>query len=160
MSVTQFPIWKTITIGGKTKDQLIAEIKAKGFKIEKRAGVMMGKQSFTTGDLREVTLVRVTVMELGCKEGETNKDAWARAHDLGLRFCPAEVGPHLRLVEVDQPYMDSYWIGMEPIIGFHNYPDVFLVGHDVSGRWLSGRHPSSNGHAEPDCRIVFTAPSA
>ncbi|MEK7073389.1 MAG: hypothetical protein AAB974_03050 [Patescibacteria group bacterium] len=156
---TSFPIWKTIQIGGKTKDQLIAEIEAKGMKIGDYAQSMLAKEAFTTLPKPcELTLVRPTVAELGFKKGAVTKNIWKRAQDLGLSLCPAEVGPHLRLVDADQASGDYYWIGMEPITGAGVYPDVFMVGRGDCGRWLFSSGAWPGDHWFPEFRLVFVAP--
>jgi hypothetical protein len=53
------------------------------------------------------------VAELGFKEGATYSGICARALELGLELCPAEVGPALRLAYKDQPLGEWLIIAME-----------------------------------------------
>lgn len=151
-----FPIWRTLQIGGKTKDQLIAEIEAAGMKIYDYARSMLAKEAFTTSPSPiEIRLVRVTVAELGFKKGATTKNVWKRAQDLGLTLCPAEVGPHLRLADAEQVNGEWYWIGMETIADAGGYPCVFKVEHDDGGRWLLGDVARPGDHWDAGDRLVF-----
>lgn len=57
-------------------------------------------------------------------------------------LCPAEVGPHLRLADKDQPCETWYWTAMEPITDSVGRPSVFCVGRLAGGeRWLSAAQP-------------------
>lgn len=159
---TTFPIWRTVTVGGKNKIALITEMQSKGFKICDWALDMMGKVAFTTSpEPIELRLVRPTVQEIGFPEGASTKDLWIHAQGLGLQLCPAEVGPHLRLADADQPKDDWYWIGMKPITDSGGDPDVFIVGRDDYGRWLTGGGVARLEDGwRPESRIVFVAPGA
>ncbi len=154
-----FEVWKRITIGGKSKEALIAEMESKGFKIGDWARDMMGKKAFTTSpESIELALVRVTVAELGFRKGATTKSIWQRAGKFGLTLCPAEVGPHLRLADADQPQDDWYWVGMEPITDSDGCPNVFGVGRGGFGRWLGSDDAGPSDRWNPGHRLVFVAP--
>ena len=53
--------------------------------------------------------------QLGFPNGATLKEIYAKAKDLGLELCPAEVGPLLRLNYPDQPNGEYLRIAMETI---------------------------------------------
>ena len=136
-------------------------MESKGFKIGDCARDMMGQKAFTTLiEPVEIRLVRPTVAELGFKKGAITRNVWKRAKDLGLKRCPAEVGPHLRLADADQVDGDYYWIGMEPITDSGVYPRAFQVGHDDHGRWLGSDGARPDDHWDPGDRLVFVAPGA
>lgn len=185
MSMRQeFPIWKTIQIGGKSKDELIAELEAKDM-VSDSGWVILDHQEFTpSSDVREIQLTRVSVGDLGCTGAMTGEEAWIRSEDLridlgltedieefgsvstqevwrrarelGLLLCPAEVGPYLRLAETDQSNLDQYFIGMEPI-DCDGYSVVFELGHSD---WLFiGSHDADPGsYWFADDLIVFMLP--
>jgi hypothetical protein len=56
--------------------------------------------------------------------GATTDEIYAKAAELGLELCPAEVGPQLRL-----SYSGTEWmyIGMKQITGRVGYPSVFSL---------------------------------
>ena len=133
-------------------------MESKGFKIGDCARDMMGQKAFTTLiEPVEIRLVRPTVAELGFKKGAITRNVWKRAKDLGLKRCPAEVGPHLRLADVDQTNGEWYWIGMVPITDADGCPNMFRVGHGVDGRWLNGFGARPDYLWAPGGSIVFVA---
>ena len=64
---------------------------------------------------REVELVQVSIAELGYEYGAARRDIYERAQNLGLRLCPAEVGPYLRIQYVEQPEGEQILIAMESV---------------------------------------------
>lgn len=147
---------KTVEIGGKTKDALIAEMELKGYTIDDNARAMMDNEAFTTSsESTELVLFRVTVAELGFKEETATKAIWKRAKSLGFRLCPAAVGPHQRLIDADQPLDGRYGIAMEPIPDSIDYPAVFKVGHGGDGLWLRGYDAKPGDRWSPGHSFVF-----
>lgn len=55
--------------------------------------------------------------ELGFEEKVGIDAILKRAQEMGLRPCPPEVGPRLRLKFKNQLYDDTHYIGMTPVVG-------------------------------------------
>ena len=153
--------WKTIKLGTglKTADDFRKAIKAKGMKIGNWANDILGKSAFVAAKGEtEIDLVLVTVAELGFKSGARYDQICGRAKELGLEFCPSEVGPQLRLQYEDQPEGEWVLIGMEPLSDSDGHLRVFDVEHGGGGRRLRG------GVGGPGCfwggrgRWVFVRP--
>ncbi len=138
--MSNFPTWKTIKLGiHKSADEYCKAIKANGFKIGNWANDILGKPAFTVSfDEVEVELVKVTVGELGFKNGATRKEIYERAIELGLKLCPNEVGPALRLQYADQPLDEWLLVAMEPIADSDGDLSVFEVVRGSDGSWLRG----------------------
>jgi len=135
----ELKIWKTIKLGAgfKNADDFRKAIKDCGMRISDWANDIIGKPEFTVNaGETEVDLVKVTVAELGFKDGARRDQIYERAKEFGLELCPSEVGPQLRLQYKDQPLNEWILIGMEPIRGSDGDLDVFNVEHYVSGIWL------------------------
>ncbi|OGE44067.1 hypothetical protein A3B45_05235 [Candidatus Daviesbacteria bacterium RIFCSPLOWO2_01_FULL_39_12] len=146
---TSFPEGKIrmqkLEIGGKSKQQLVAEMKQQGINIYEYAQQMIDSPDFTTLPQKDdIDLVRLTVQDLGLKGTPTTDEVYAKAGELGLDLCPAEVGPHLRLKDTNQPLGEWYFIGMKQIADRVGYPGVFYLARDGDGLWLS------DGWARPD----------
>jgi len=92
----------------------------------------------------EVDLVKVTVAELGFKEGVRRDQIYERAKELGLDLCLPEVGPQLRMQYLDQPNGEWILIGMEPIRDAVGDLSVFSVDRYDSELWLR------SGYDDPD----------
>jgi len=160
----EFSIWKTVKLGTglKTADDFRTALKKGKNRISNWGNDILGKPAFTASETEmDVDLVNVSVadLDLGFKDGAYRRDIIAKALELGLQLCPAEVGPQLRLQYADQPKGEWLVIGMEPITDSGGHLNVFGVAHDRGGRWLYG----SNGYPDPfwdaDDRFVFVRPS-
>ncbi len=141
---TKFPEGKVslseLEIGGKTKDELVAEIEEKGMKIYDYARDMLNSPDFTTlENPEEISLVRLKVGDLGFTKNPTTDEIYARAAELGLELCPAETGPHQRLKDSEQPLGDYYRIAMKQLTVRHGRPNVFYVYSNDDGLWLNYR---------------------
>ncbi|MCX6722178.1 MAG: hypothetical protein NTY04_03235 [Candidatus Staskawiczbacteria bacterium] len=126
-------VWQTIKLGTglKTGEDFYKALKENGFAAE---GVrnMLGKPEFTVATKEtEVDLVAVTVAELGFKDGADRKDVYAKAQQLGLQLCPAEVGPQLRLQYKFQHHETGFIIGMKPICSSVFSSGDYLAVFDV-----------------------------
>lgn len=139
--IPKFEVFKTIKLGTglKSADDFRVALKDGGLRINGCASDILDMPAFTAVSQKtEVDLVVVSVAELGFKDGASRDDIYKRAEELGLEFCPPEVGPQLRLQFKDQPSGEWLLIGMEPITDSDGYLFVFFVGCDGSGLWLSG----------------------
>ena len=153
--------WKIIKLGTgpKTADDFRKAIKDCGMKISDWANSILGRPEFrVAAGETEVDLVKVTVAELGFKEGATREQIYARAKELGLEICPPEVGPQLRLQYKGQPMNEWLLIGMESVRDSDGALHVFYVVRHASGFWLD-RHYGSPDYFWPTAyRWVFVLP--
>ncbi len=138
--IPNFAIWKTVTLGGYKKYWDFEEaLERAGFRISELAGFLLARTWLANKISRTVDLVKVTVGELGFSNEATTTEIYARARELGLSLCPAEVGPALRLAYSHQPADEWIYIAMEPIVDFYSGDidsDVFCVAHVGRGQWL------------------------
>jgi hypothetical protein len=157
---TSFPEKKirreSVEIGGKTKEQLIAEMEAAHINISDYTKSMMENRDFIPGKNKEVaTLIRLTVADLGFKTSATTDQIYERAQTLGLELCPPDTGPNYRLKYKDQPLNEWVRIGMKQIAVSDGYPNVFDLGRDGDGLWLDNRWASPDDEWYPDSKFVF-----
>jgi len=158
---TSFPEGKikfdTVTIGGKSKEQLEQELVENDINVTQYAQDMMKNPDFTTlSEPEELPLVRLSVGDLGIsKYRPTTDDIYKRARELGLELPPAEVGPHYRIKYTDQPAGERFSIGMKQITDSSDLPDVFRLGHDDDGLWLGGRWARPGDGWDPGDGLVF-----
>lgn len=156
---TQFPEGKirrpTIEIGGKSKTQLKAELKANNIYFD-FAQQLIDKPEFTTApDAQPIDLIRLTVADLGFTTACTTTALFKRATELGLELCPAEVGPQYRLHYLDQPDNEYLSIGMQPILGSSRGPRVFRVYRDLGRLRLSTDFADPDYEWHPEYEFVF-----
>lgn len=157
---TSFPEKKirreSVEIGGKTTEQLIAEMEAAHINISDYAKSMMKNRDFIPGKTREeATLIRLTVADLGFKTSATTDQIYERAQTLGLELCPPDTGPNYRLKYKDQPLNEWVRIGMKQIAGSDGDPSVFRLGRRGDGLWLSYYWAEPDDTWDPGDRFVF-----
>lgn len=134
---TSFPEGKisqrTIEIGGKTAAELEAELEKK-HKISDYARHMLRSKEFVPAEHTEpANLVIASVATLGFPGDATIAEIYAKAEELGLEICPAEVGPHFRLQYPNQPMDEWLRVARKPIADPGGYPGVFSVGRRERG---------------------------
>ncbi|MBU3934678.1 hypothetical protein KKC00_01805 [Patescibacteria group bacterium] len=137
----ELKVFKTIKLGTglKTADDFRKALKDNGFSIGDYANDILDKPAFTVATEEiELDLVVISVAELGFKNGATREQIYARAKELGLDICPAEVGPQLRLQYKDQPNNEWLVIAMEPIADSDGGLGLFNVRRHDSALWLCG----------------------
>ena len=157
---TSFPEKKirrdSVEIGGKSKEQLIAEMESSGINISDYAKLMMDNPGFTVGTNREeAKLVRLTVADLGFKASATTDQIFERAQALGLELCPPDTGPNYRLKYKDQPLGEYLRIGMKQITDSDGYPRVFGLVRRDDGLWLGNDWARPDRAWDPDLELVF-----
>ncbi len=131
-------VWRTIEAGGKSVQVLERELEQKGIYFHKYARNMMYRPDFATLKAPEqISLVRLKVSDLGFNKFPPTLDQiYQKALDLGLEFCPPEVGPELR-IQYDGPRSgERLYIGMKqiglPDEEYFNelFPHVFVLERD------------------------------
>ena len=139
----------TITVGGTTKDKLIADMEVMPAEVTLYAKGMMANEAFTISkEVGKVDLVSLTIADLGFTT-QTRTDAfmtgkfcaeWSAKHLDGyiIELCQPEDGPQLRKQWKDQPNGTFVWMAMDRI-NSGGGPGVFGVERrSGGGRWLSG----------------------
>jgi len=132
-----FPVFLECEVGGKSKDELLAELKAGGFFVSDWAKDIMSKDTWKPGEKETVKFARVKVSELGFTKNPTTDDIWARIKEHGHALCEPGDGPAIRLALKDQKKGDYFWCAMEQITGSGGDPRVFSVERvDYGESWL------------------------
>jgi hypothetical protein len=154
---TSFPEGKIqkydIEIGGKTKDQLKAELETKNIYRSSYANDLLDSKDFETLSTPEhADLIRLTVGDLGFDRGATTDEIYQRAEEYGLELCPAEVGPQLRLSYTGNEYM---WIAMKQITDRDGVPGVFFLDEDDGGLRLGASRARPDYGWRAGDRMVF-----
>jgi hypothetical protein len=151
-----FPTWKTLTLGHPCSVKAYrTALLAQSYEIGSYASELLDKVQVAETET-EARLVQVTIKDLGFKESATYNEIVARAKELGLDLCPAEVGPKLRLEYAGQPKGEYLTVAMEPIVDSSGGRRVFCVDRNGSGeRWLSTDCVSGDDRWSAGHRFVF-----
>ena len=120
----------------------------------------------------QVNTVRLRVVDLGFPEGaltreiigtDEDRDIFGHAapfiggryRQLGLKLCPPDLGPYLRLDYADQPRGERLYIAMRPIAITGGEPHIFVVEHAAEGLSLNTVRALHNDRWFPDDLFVF-----
>ncbi|MDD5437804.1 MAG: hypothetical protein PHC70_01525 [Patescibacteria group bacterium] len=158
---TSFPEGKikkfSVEIGGRTEEQLEADLEKSKINVSEYARHMMKQKEFTTENKPEqADLVRLKVRDIFSNlESHTTDEIYKKAEELGLELCPAEVGPRLRLDYKDQPLGEWFYIAMKQINDPDGGPGVFRLARSTDGLWLGDLWASPRSAWGPDDELVF-----
>jgi len=133
----EFAPFLEIEVGGKSKDELLAEIEANGMFASDYAKDIMSKPAWKLGEHEKVKFAKVKVRDLGFTKNPTTKEIWNRIEELGHSLCEPGDGPSLRKEWKDQPRGTTCWTAMKQIADFGGDSHVFALDRDVDGEsWL------------------------
>lgn len=145
-------------VGGKSAKELERELKEADINFEGYVESMLHnkKEFIQTKEPEDMTLIRLSVADLGWKTGNPTTDqVYQRAEELGLELCPSDVGPTLRLQYTDQPLGEWFYIGMKQITDSVGYPGVWYLGRSGGGLWLRGIWAGPADAWGPRLQFVF-----
>ena len=148
----QFQTCRRVTVG----NGLTADIFREQFTgtISNWASYILNQIEFSSHE-ESLDLTFLSVADLGFPNGATYKEICDRAQELGLRLCPAEVGPQFRLQCIEQPEEGQLRIAMEQIQGSSGKPELFYLGCYGDGIWLDSTCGSPGNRWNSDIRFVF-----
>ncbi len=156
---TSFPEGKirrdNVEIGGKSGRELIKELERHGIIILDYARDMLQSKDFAVQkNPEEITLIRLRVKDLGL-EYPTTDQLYDRAKELGLELCPPDAAPNYRLKYKNQPLNEWFRFGMTQIADRDGGPNVFGLGHDGGGLWLSSDWAGPDSKWNPGDEFMF-----
>ena len=122
----------------QSPEQVKTKLESKGIWVGDYAKDLLDKTEYSK-EQKQYKLVQFTVGQLGFPNGATTEQVYAKAEELGLKLCPAEVGPQLRL---SYPGKDWKLVAMEQIPDRYGDPGVFGLYYDSGKLELYG-------HAKP-----------
>jgi hypothetical protein len=152
------PIWKTITLG--TYDSVTSLREA----VRRYAGSLAGQgldgPNFTVSRTKtDIDLVRLSVAELGFEaESAPLAEIHARAAQLCLEPCPAEVAPQLRLQYLDQPVGEFLHVAMNPLATERGDFVGLSVANGGAGLLLLGGDGRPSLSVPSTVHLVFARP--
>jgi len=155
------PIWKRVTLGTfKSANAIREALDREHVHIGDSANEALGRPAFAfTSAKVELDLVVVAVTDLGFgAAGAPRADIYARAAQLGLELCPAEVAPYLRLQYLQQPVGEILQIAMQPVATYGGDPVDLAVADGGEGLLLVGGEAFSDRLASGAVRFVFVRP--
>jgi hypothetical protein len=167
-------IVRTVRVGGKSKPELLAELQRNGIQLNDYARNLFAHNGFTTSPVAStIATVELAVRNLGYSQGATMVQLHERAADLGLRLCPLELGPYLRLLLLDQPEghlghppsrhqapPGSITVASRQLSDDHDTPKGFYLRRIDGVLWLRGYRSAPDDIWSPEDRLVFCRPAS
>lgn len=163
-------IKRTVEVGGLTKTQLFQKLQQNSIMMNELGEKLLTDDQFTTSDTKySLQTVELTVGELGFPDGATTGQIFKRASELDLELCPLELGPHLRLVYLDQPEgysgnpiqrhrapVGSITIASEILTEDEDFPNGFYLRRIDGVLWLRGYRADHLHVWNPDDHFIFS----
>lgn len=160
---------RLLSVGGVDKAGLLEMLEASGISLNNWAKILFESSRFKTASCQyRVTIVELSVGNLGFPDGAVIDDIFESAIRLGLRLCPLELGPHLRLEYTDQPeghrgkpileYQAPYGsvtIASEALTGDDDFPRGFYLRRIEDVFWLRGYRSGTDHVWSEDDRFIF-----
>ena len=162
-------IVRTVRVGGQSKAELLRRLERSGVEINELARVLFASDKFVTSDVcTQMTTLELRVRNLGFPRGAKILDLYASAARLGLRLCPVELGPHLRLQFLDQaegflgrPVWQhrappgSITVASEMLSDDDESPKGFYLRRIEGTLWLRGYQCGREHVWDPEDRFLF-----
>ncbi len=153
----------TIDLGfaAALKEDLLQFLQRSRVRVSYYAEEIIRSEDFGLIEPFAVRLIKPHVRDFGFTAAATLSEIYARGEALGAYQCQTELGPYLRLRNLDQPVNDSYYIAMKGVIGSNGYPHAFSLGRRGDGRYyLSSDWTGPDALWGPATQFVFSLSSA
>jgi hypothetical protein len=158
-----------IHVGGRSRLELLDDLNASGVEMNEHGKWLMSSRLFDSpGVSRAITIVELTVRNLGFAHGACLPEIITRAIELGLALCPPQTGPYFRLQYLDQPEgfvgfpltqhrapPGSITIISEPLSTDDSIPKGFYLRCIQGVPWLRGYVSDALHVYDPDDHLAF-----
>jgi len=162
---------RVVHCGAVAKSDLLERLATAGVELNDYARTLFGSDGFvTSGEAFTLSIVETSPAGLGLTSSMTLPRIVDAAIARGLRPCPLELGPHLRLQYLDQverPIVEpqgrnraplgSLTVVSAPLIDEDDFPKGFYLRRIDGTPWLRGYRCSMEFEWQPDDRLVFQA---
>lgn len=155
-------IFKEIWVGGLSKEDLLHNLKSNNIGLNEFALQIINHNDFTLSPTRKkLRTVEISIGDLGFPNGATTKEVYQKAKEFGLKYCPPELGLHMRLqyIDFDQPIdpPTGNWqnIAMKELSDDPDFPNGFYLRRREDGFWIRGYRASPEHLWDPNDRFIF-----
>ena len=157
-NILELPTWRIIKCGricNATNSIQAVQAKA-GYRVSDRCNDLFIKKHFMLRcEEKDIELVNISATELGFDGGVTGKDIYNRASKHGLRLCPMEICPALRLQYETQPLGELLLIAISPVADLEGHLCILYIENSNEELWLDCGDGSPSHCWNADCRWIF-----
>lgn len=126
--MSDFKIFKEISIGGTTKERLIKKLIKHGVHFNEYAKILFEHHDFChTNKSEKVKLIKITLSDLGMDNPCSFEEVIHRSSTLGLKLCPLYCAAFLRLEYLDQPEGPYLTVASDKPKSEGTYPTGFTL---------------------------------
>lgn len=154
--MTELKIFKSISIGGLTKEQLIHQLTDAGVQFNKYATLLFEHPSFfISANTEQVSLIKVKSSELGISAPCSFQEIINRASNSGLKLCPLYLGAFLRLEYLDQPEGPYLTVASVKPEKDEDHPSGFYLRNFDNSLWLRGYQATNDYQWPIESEFIF-----
>ncbi|MNL13979.1 hypothetical protein D3C87_1349040 [compost metagenome] len=149
-------IFKEISIGGLTKEQLLQQLTSNGIQFNKYADILFEHPLFAPPDnVERVSLVKVKLSDFDLSNPCSYQEFTNRALAAGLKLCPLYLAGFLRLNFIDQPEGPYLTIASAKPENDENFPNGFYLRNHENSLWLRGYRADDFCEWPDDNEFIF-----
>ena len=152
----KFEVFKEISVGGLTKEELLKKLVSKNIQFNKYANLLIEDPSFVSSDsVEKIKLAKVNLVDLGLTKPSTYEDIVSKAEELGLKLCPLILAAYLRLEYLEQPEGPYLKVASPKVGNSDDYPRGLYLRHTDKILWLRGFCASDDWEYQLDMEFIF-----
>lgn len=156
MSDNKIEIFKEITIGNLSKDELLQRLKDSDIQFNKYANMLFSHSQFIPPlELKKFKLIKTSLHKLGLEDSCSFEEFTNRILIKGFKFCPLYLAAFLRLEYLDQPEGPYLTIASEMPESDMSYPNGFYIRKNDGILWLRGYQADSFEGWPEDNEFIF-----
>lgn len=160
-----------ITVGGLSGKELRLALTTSGVQLNENAEWLLERPEMLLPQPVELSLVAVSVNELGLEDGACLEEVYTAAQERGLALCPLATAAYLRLVHTEQESSDPELRRQRPPEGaLHiaspildpqfEVPKGFYLRTVDGQQWLRGYRCDLDYALPPTMTYVFARPES
>lgn len=154
----KFKVFKTITIGGTNKEELLARLESAGVQFNAYAKTLFADPQFIVSEKAEIVhLVKANLTVLGFDKPMYYKDIITKAEALGLKQCPLNLAAFLRLEFMEQTEGPYITVASVKTKNDEEYPNGLYVRRLDDILWLRGYRATFDVEWPVEHEFVFIA---
>lgn len=149
-------IFKEISLGGVSKDDLLHRLTSSGIQFNTYAKILFDHPDFVSdGPIEILKLVKIQPAVLGMQNPYSMENLIQAASSLNLKTCPLSLAAFLRLEFMDQPAGPYLTIASNRPSNDETYPTGFYIRNDQNSLWLRGYRAIGECNHPMDNEFIF-----
>lgn len=146
----------SVEVGSLSKNQILLRLSKQKINLNAYATMLFMSEAFTVSAVsKRVNVVQVSTEELGFSDGALYSDIVQAAQRVGLKLCPLELAPYLRLAYAEQTDTALLTVASVRTFSDESYPSGFYLSSKNDELWLRGYRSTSDWIWSPETIFAF-----